>query len=135
MRSEPPAAGSANIPAPKTTLRTCRDNWRRWQATGHQGKSSSEGPPVLHRCNFGASGISFSYCLVFILDRKLLILGALGGLAMLVVAAYLLFRRRVAPETAENPLTDAIAQNVRDAETGNRESKKAPCGSLAATRS
>ena len=85
-------------------------------------KSSSESPPVLLAAILGLVGLVLILFGVY-LGQEALILGALGGLAMLVVAAYLLFRRRVAPETAENPLADAIAQNVRDAELATEEAR------------
>ena len=87
------------------------------------GKTSSEGPPVLHAAILGLVGLVLILFGIYF-GQEALILGALGGLAMLVVAAYLLFRRRVAPETAENPLTDAIAQNVRDAELATEKARR-----------
>ena len=86
------------------------------------GKTSSEGPPGLPAVILGLVGLVLMLFGVY-LGQKALILGALGGLAMLVVA-YLLFRRRVAPETAENPLADAIAQNVRDAELATEKARR-----------
>ena len=87
------------------------------------GEPSSEGPPALPAAILGLVGLVLILLGVY-LGQEALILGAFGGLAMLVVAAYLLFRRRVAPEIAENPLADAIAQNVRDAELATEEARR-----------
>ena len=87
------------------------------------GKRSSESPPVLPAVILGLVGLVLILFGIY-LGQEALILGVLGGLAMLVAAAYLLFRRRVAPETAENPLADAIAQNVRDAELATEKARR-----------
>ena len=86
------------------------------------GKTSSEGPPALPAALLGLVGLVLILFGIYF-GQEALILGALGGLAMLVVA-YLLFRRRVAPEIAENPLADAIAQNVRDVELATEEARR-----------
>ena len=86
------------------------------------GKTSSEGPPALPAAILGLVGLVLILFGIYF-GQEALLLGALGGLAMLVVA-YLLFRRRVAPVIAENPLADAIAQNVRDAELATEKARR-----------
>lgn len=45
-------------------------------------------------------------------------------LAMLAVAAYLLSHRRAVPRTVGNPLADAVAQNIKDAEVVAEDAKR-----------
>ena len=86
-------------------------------------KTLSESPPVLLVVILGLVGLVFILFGVH-LGQEALILGVLGGLTMLAVAVYLLFRRRTTLETTENPLADAIAQNVRDAELATEEARR-----------
>ena len=138
--SEQPPPVSSEIDERRNALRTARsrlgeyanvlnnlENLRGQLASLTSGRTTeqiaSEGRPVLLAALLGVMG-AVLILLGAVLSQEALLLGIVGALALLGVAAYLLFRRRSAQDVGENPLAAAVEANVRGAESTAGEARK-----------